>query len=244
MAENRSSIFKTAEQKHKENVILKCKICGEKIKGKSTLSRHISHAHNKIEPVKREKIVIDTYYGEDKVNKTIRKFKAGEYRNKAIPIDIGRYLRLAEIIPDYKKDQEIKDKSNEKTDDIKSDKSSNDTPYIKIDKLFVSVIDLASSKEKQEDKENKKTLYVYDLKYDKDKNEIIIDITKGRTISLSYQNILEFIEKNNAKNSILYICSNDKKYPVKSIEIKEDDEVAGDQIKCVVGYDSTESIEK
>ena len=94
MAEENNKHFKTAEQKHKENVILKCKVCGQKMQGKSTLSRHISHAHDEMDPADREKLVIDAYYGKDVVDRTIRKFKNGEYKDKALPIDIGKYLRI------------------------------------------------------------------------------------------------------------------------------------------------------
>ena len=80
--------FKTAEQIKLNTKKLKCKLCGKKVRGKSTLSRHISHAHSDIDPVKREKYVIDEYFGKAKVDDAIKKYKARIYNLSTIPIDI------------------------------------------------------------------------------------------------------------------------------------------------------------
>lgn len=223
--------FKTAEEKHKETVKLKCKVCGKKLIGKSTLSRHIAQAHNDMEPVKREKIVIDTYYGHDVVEKTIRKFKEGEYKNKEIPIDIEKYLRLAGIKPE----DEEKAKNHNDEEDAVTDPSKID---IKSNKQLIKIKDLADDEyhDKKADKEN---FYVEDATFYQEENVLVLSTTKGKTEALDFRWLLKYIEEKNAKDSIILISSNDEIYPATSVEMKESDEEAGSQVKCVVAYDST-----
>ena len=232
MAEKKDTHFKTAEQKHKENVVLKCKVCGQKMKGKSTLSRHISHAHDEMDPVDREKIVIDTYYGHDVVERTIRKFKNGEYKNKAIPIDIGKYLRLAEIKPDKKEEKKAKKEDPDKEDPPTMDYES--------DKQLIKVKDLAEEEyhDKKVDKEN---FYVEDATFYEEENVLMLSTTKGKTTALDFRLLLKYIEEKKAKGSMISITSNDGIYPAVSVEVKDPEEAAGSQIKCIVAYDSTKS---
>ena len=232
MAEHKSKFFKTAEQKHKEKVILKCKICGKKMQGKTTLSRHISHAHGEMEPVDREKIVIDTYYGKDKVDKIIRQVKDGVYKNKAVPIDIGRYLRLAGIKWEHDEEKKKHETPEYKTKEKKTDYGS--------EKLLVKIVDLADE-ESHDKKIDEIVFYLDDILVDEEDSEkLILTKTKGKTSSLSYEQVLEFIEENDLKDGILFVStSEDELQPVVSIDVKKDDEVTGNQIKCVVAYDST-----
>ena len=172
MAEEKSKHFKTAEQKHKETVMLKCKVCGQKMQGKSTLSRHISHAHDEMDPADREKLVIDAYYGKDVVDRTIRKFKEGEYKDKALPIDIGKYLRLAEIKPNDEEEDKKPEEDKFETDPYKFDYES--------DKQLVKVKDLAEEEyhDKKVDKEN---FYVEDATFYDEENVLMLSTTKGKT---------------------------------------------------------------
>ena len=234
MAEKKDTYFKTAEQKHKENVVLKCKVCGQKMKGKSTLSRHISHAHDEMDPADREKIVIDTYYGHDVVEKTIRKFKNGEYKNKAIPIDIGKYLRLAEIKPE---DEEEDDEKKEKETSFEEDPPTMD---YESDKQLIKVKDLAD-KEYHDKKVDKENFYVEDATFYQEENVLTLSLTKGKTTALDFRLLLKYIEENKAKESMILISSHDEMCPATSIEVKDPDKAAGSQIKCVVAYDSTKS---
>ena len=230
MAENKNKQFKTAEEKHKENIVLKCKVCGKKMKGKTTLSRHISHAHDNMKPVDREKIVIDTYYGKDVVDRTIRKIKNGEFKNKAVPIDIGRYLRLAGI--KYEEEDPPKKHDALKYDAEPFEYSDN------TDKLFVQVRDI-SEKESHDYKEDKKVYYIDDLQLNRKENKIYISTTKGKTSAMDYRLVLKFIEEMDVKDSTIYVSFAGNLYPVQTVDVRKDDEVPGNQIKCVVGYDST-----
>ena len=232
MAEENNKHFKTAEQKHKENVILKCKVCGQKMQGKSTLSRHISHAHDEMDPADREKLVIDAYYGKDVVDRTIRKFKNGEYKDKALPIDIGKYLRLAEIKPD-------KDEEKKKDKEISYDEDPLERKY-ESDKQLVKVKDLADEEyhDKKVDKEN---FYVEDATFYQEESVLMLSITKGKTTALDFRLLLKYIEEKDAEESKILIASNDEIYPAISVEVKDPEEAAGSQIKCVVAYDSTKS---
>lgn len=230
MAEEKSKHFKTAEQKHKETVMLKCKVCGQKMQGKSTLSRHISHAHDEMDPADREKLVIDAYYGKDVVDRTIRKFKEGEYKDKALPIDIGKYLRLAEIKPNDEEEEKKPEDDKFETDPYEFDYES--------DKQLVKVKDLAEEEyhDKKVDKEN---FYVEDATFYQEENVLMLSITKGKTTALDFRLLLKYIEEKKAKKSMILISSNDEIYPAVSVEMKESDEAAGSQVKCVVAYDST-----
>lgn len=231
MAEDtKNKHFKTAEQKHKENVVLKCKVCGKKMKGKTTLSRHVSHAHDEMKPVDREKMVIDAYYGKDVVDRTIRKVKNGEYKNKAVPIDIGRYLRLAGIKPE----EEEKQKKHE-TPKFDAEPFEYED---KTDKLFVQVRDIRQ-KEAHDKKEDEDVYYVDDLQYSNKENELYLTLTKGKTSAMDYRLVLKFIEEKKISNSTLFVSFAGKMYPVETVYVKKPDEVAGNQIKCIVGYDST-----
>lgn len=239
MPEINNKRFTTAEEKHRKNVLLRCKICGKKVHGRSTLSRHISHAHNNIKPSIRERIIIDTYYGRDVVNRILRKIKNGEYIDKAVPIDIGRFLRLSGIKTTNFDKNKIKKPNNVSTDSTNKNKKTSDIKKINIktDKLFVQVKDL--NKEKEEEKEIN---YIGDLIYNKSDNSLKISITKGKTIAIDFNKIKEFIESLQIKNSVLYILNGNMLYPVNSVKVKNDDEVTGNQIKCIVGYDSTKHI--
>lgn len=231
MAEEKQKHFKTAEQKHKETVVLKCKVCGQKMQGKSTLSRHISHAHDEMDPADREKLVIDAYYGKDVVDRTIRKFKEGEYRDKALPIDIGKYLRLAEIKPNEEEKQKKHKENKFETDPYKFDYKS--------EKQLIKVKDLANEEyhDKKVDKEN---FYVEDATYYQEENVLMLSTTKGKTTALDFRLLLKYIEDKKAKGSMILLSSNDETYPAISVEVKDPDKAAGSQVKCVVAYDSTQ----
>ena len=227
MAEKKDKFFKTAEEKHKENVVLKCKVCGEEMKGKTTLSRHISHAHNNMDPVKRERIVIDTYYGKDKVDNVLRKYKNGEYLNKSLPIDIGRYIRLSGL------NKELKQKQDQENQDQENQDNDKDTGK--------KVVEVINKKTLSSNKEKTGIFYVSDLKIDKN-NKIYIIKTSNKENALSYNNIVKFIKKNSISDGILYVYeTSDKIYPVISVKVKPTDEVDEDQIKCIVAYDSTKN---
>jgi len=233
MAEKKGRQFKTAEQKHKEKVILKCKVCGQKMQGKTTLSRHISHAHDEMDPADREKLVIDAYYGKDVVDRTIRKFRKGEYKNKAVPIDIGRYLRLAEIKPDEEKVQKKRKEIVYKEDPPKKEYHS--------DKELVKVKDLAEE-EYHDKKVDKVNFYVEDAILDQESGKIELTITKGKTTAIDFKLLKKFIEENEAEDSMLYVTTGEEEtYPVESVEIRDPDEAAGSQVKCIVAYDSTKT---
>ena len=240
MAKHKQKFFKTAEEKHKENVILKCKICGKKMKGKTTLSRHISHAHNDLDPVDREKIVIDTYFGKDKVDKIIRQVKAGVYKDKAVPIDIGRYLRLADIKWEHDDDEKKIDHVKFNSD---KNKKSNQDNEISSDKMLVQVRDLAKE-EFHDKKSDEEIFYIDNIEPKNDGEKCLITTTTGKTTSLSYDQIVKYIKEQKLQDSILFVSIDEEEYPVVSVEVKKDDEVAGNQIKCVVAYSTTDKKEK
>jgi hypothetical protein len=87
------------KDKKKRMKKLVCPICKKELIGREALSRHISHAHRKINQVRREKMVIDKYFGTSQVKKAIDGYKNREYSLNGLPIDITRYIKLAKIKP-------------------------------------------------------------------------------------------------------------------------------------------------
>ena len=89
-----------------------CKLCGKDMVGKSTMSRHLGAAHGDIPADKRERILIDEYFGSAKVAKVLHDYIHGKYNLTNLPIDISRYIYLAGI--KQKREIDIPDKENKK----------------------------------------------------------------------------------------------------------------------------------
>lgn len=224
------SHFHTAEQVKLNTKRLKCKVCGKKVRGKSTLSRHISHAHSNIDPVKREKMVIDEYFGQAKVDDAIKKFKARIYNLSTIPIDISRYIRLAEIEQDdYAEKKDTEQKKIEKKEKEK----------IKIPDEY----EVVSVKDDNGDKDLP-IEFVEDCVFDFEDQKLKFKLTQSLEQALPYDIIKAFVKKLNIEDSIIYISKNDENYPAKKVDLKADEEVAGDRVRCAVTYSGNSKEEK
>ena len=215
--------FKTAEQIKLNTKKLKCKLCGKKVRGKSTLSRHISHAHSDIDPVKREKYVIDEYFGKAKVDDAIKKYKARIYNLSTIPIDISRYIRLAEIEPDdlqtvkKLKKEELPKHSNEK---------------IKVPEDY-SVVQLAD----YDAEEDAPMQFVEDIVLDLDNEILKLKSTQTLKDSLPFDLLKAFVRKLKLKDIPVFVVGKNKDLcKISSIESVTKDEVTDDRIQCVVTY--------
>jgi len=222
--------FHTAEQVKLNTKRLKCKVCGKKVRGKSTLSRHISHAHSNIDPVKREKMVIDEYFGQAKVDDAIKKYKARIYNLSTIPIDISRYIRIAEIEQDDY--AEKKDVEQKKIDKKKKEK-------IKIPEDY----DVVSVKDSNADKDAP-VEFVEDVLFDFEEEKLKFKLTQSLENALPYDILKAFIKKLNLEDSIIYISKNDENYPAEKVDLKTDEEVAGDRVRCAVTYSGNSKKEK
>ena len=223
--------FKTAEQIKLNTKRLQCKVCGKKMRGKSTLSRHISHAHNNIDPVKREKMVIDAYFGQSKVDDAIRKYKSRIYNLSTIPIDISRYIALAEIEQD-----EPDEKRKITRDQVKR---------LKVDKIEIpknySVIEVVDSSEN----EAADVKFADNIFYDFEDGKLKMNITETLDKAIPFILVKAFIKKLSLEDSIIYISLPDgSTKPIKNIEIKSDEEIGKDRIQCTVTYSSNSSKEK
>jgi len=222
--------FHTAEQVKLNTKRLKCKVCGKKVRGKSTLSRHISHAHSNIDPVKREKMVIDEYFGQAKVDDAIKKYKARIYNLSTIPIDISRYIRIAEIEQDdYAEKKDIEQK--------KIDKKKKEKIKIPEDYDVVSVKDSNADKDAPVE-------FVEDVLFDFEEEKLKFKLTQSLENALPYDILKAFIKKLNLEDSIIYISKNNENYPAKKVDLKTDEEVAGDRVRCAVTYSGNSKKEK
>lgn len=215
--------FKTSEQIKLNTKKLKCKICGKKVKGKSTLSRHISHAHNKIDPVKREKMVIDAYFGQAKVDDAIKKYKNGIYNLSTIPIDISRYISLAEIEPyDAEETKKTKVKEISKTEKEK----------LEIPKNY-SIVKVVDSSD-----ESAPVQFVKDAVYDFADDKLKLKLTQTLEDALPYVVLKAFVTKLKLKDSIIYLIvgKEDKIVKAESSTPLTDSEVGEDRVQCTVTY--------
>lgn len=222
--------FHTAEQVKLNTKRLKCKVCGKKVRGKSTLSRHISHAHSNIDPVKREKMVIDEYFGQAKVDDAIKKYKARIYNLSTIPIDISRYIRLAEIEPDDYVDS--KKKEPEKIEKKEKEKIEIPEEY-----------DVISVKDSNGNKDDP-IEFVENVEFDFEEEKLKFTLTQSLEEALPYDTFKAFIKKLNLEDSIIYISKNDENYPANKVDLKTDEEVAGDRVRCTVTYSGNSKKEK
>lgn len=222
--------FHTAEQVKLNTKKLKCKVCGKKVRGKSTLSRHISHAHSNIDPVKREKMVIDEYFGQAKVDDAIKKYKARIYNLSTIPIDISRYIRLAEIEQDdFENKKAVRKKEIEKKEKEK----------IKIPEDYEIVLVKDSNADKDAPAE-----FVEDIVFDMEDQKLRLKLTQTLDQALPFDILKAFIKKLNLEDSIIYISKNDEDYPVTDVDLKTDDEETGDRVRCAVTYSGKSKKEK
>lgn len=221
--------FKTAEQIKLNSKKLKCKICGKKMRGKSTLSRHISHAHSKIPPVKREKMVIDAYFGQAKVDDAIKKYKNRTYNLSTIPIDISRYIRLAEI----EQDDVEKIKTVKKIDLDKIDRKK---PEIPENYSVVKVVDKSE--------EDSPIYFVEDAVFDMESQKFKLKLTQTLDQAIPLVLLREGIKKLGLEDSKIYIELNDELYVPDSIETIPDEEVTEDRVQSTVAFHRNSSSKK
>ena len=87
----------TPEQVKAKHAKMHCKLCGKDMIGKSTFSRHLGAAHNDLSPEKRERILVDEYFGPATVSRVLKDYKAGKFNLSNLPIDLTRYIYLAQI---------------------------------------------------------------------------------------------------------------------------------------------------
>ena len=236
---------KISPEKKKENEAkLKCKICGKEITGKETLSRHISHAHDEINEIRREKLVIDAYYGKSKVDKVIHDFENGKYPTIAdLPIKIYKYLNLAGIKKGGKvvsKDGDEK-KSSNKDDEVDIVSTSHD------DEQQTLILRNAKTEEKS---------FVEDAVYNTEEDKLTLISTEKFEDSLTLEQLREFLEDKGVETKKLFVEKNDEVSKISSIEIVNVDNGGEDSnednrtgySQCVVAYsphksDSEESEE-
>ena len=222
--------FKTAEQVKLNSKKLQCKVCGKKMKGKSTLSRHISHAHNNIDPVKREKMVIDAYFGQSKVDDAIRKYQKRIYNLSTIPIDISRYIALAEIQQD-----DIDVQKRITPDEVRKMKP----PKIEIPENY-SVIRIEDSSEK-----DAPVKFAEDIVYDFNDDKLKLKFTETLDQAIPFILVKEFVNKLKLKDSIIYLSlPNGEIKPATKITTLQDEKVDKDRVQCTVTFSGNDSSKK
>lgn len=220
----------TPEKKKENEAKLKCRVCGKKIIGKETLSRHLAHAHDEISEVRREKIVIDTYYGKQKVDSVIKDFENGKYKTiHDLPINIYKYINLAGIVKGSARKKEELDKF-EKDDDKKEVVVTNNGQNMET---------LILKNQVTEEK-----AYVEEGIYNSVKNTLTLIGTKKFEDSLTIEQLREFLEETEIKTSKIFVKLNDEISKISSIEIINVDNGGEDSDKdsktgysqCVVTY--------
>lgn len=222
--------FKTAEQVKLNSKKLQCKVCGKKMKGKSTLSRHISHAHNNIDPVKREKMVIDAYFGQSKVDDAIRKYQKRIYNLSTIPIDISRYIALAEIQQD-----DIDVQKRITPDEVRK----MEPPKIEIPENY-SVIRIEDSSEK-----DAPVKFAEDIVYDFNDNKLKLKFTETLDQAIPFILVKEFVNKLKLKDSIIYLSlPNGEIKPATKITTIPDEKVDKDRVQCTVTFSGNDFSKK
>ena len=159
------AVKKAANAKFRKNML-----------GRQSLARHLGHSHKKINPVKREKIVIDKFYGANLVNSTIEKYKAGIYTNYDLPINIVRYIKLADI---------KKNEPNKKTPEKKEDKEQKR-------ELVDENYTVAKVVLKDEEGEVVRSGYVYDIIQTND-DDLVFVVYPDIQLALQYTEIKEFL---------------------------------------------------
>ena len=163
-------------KKTKDKKKLVCPFCHKQLFGRQSLARHLGHSHKKINPIKREKIVIDKFYGANLVNSTIEKYKAGIYTNYDLPINIVRYIKLADI-----KKNEPDKKTPKKKDDEEQKRELVDENYT-VAKVVL----------KDEEGEVVRSGYVYDIIQTND-DDLVFVVYPDIQLALQYTEIKEFL---------------------------------------------------
>lgn len=213
--------FKTADQVKLNSKQLSCKICGKKMKGKSTLSRHISHAHSNIPIAKREKMVIDAYFGQAKVDDTIKKYKNRTYNLSTLPIDISRYISLAQI----------------EQDDLDSSDRTNQEEFKKVEKKKIEVKpNYPIVKVVDDFKKDAPVYFVEDIFYDYGDGKLKLRLTQSLDEALPIVLLREFLNKLKLKNSNIYIEFDNELISPKKIDTIPDEEVGEDRVQSTVTF--------
>ena len=229
---------KISPEKKKENEAkLKCKICGKEITGKETLSRHISHAHDEINEIRREKLVIDAYYGKSKVDKVIHDFENGKYPTIAdLPIKIYKYLNLAGI----KKGGKVIDHNDDETNTSGKEDQTDAVSTSHDDEQQTLVLRNAETEEKS---------FVEDAIYNTKEDTLTLVSTEKFEDSLTLEQLREFLEDKGVETKKLFVKKDGEVSTISSIEIVNVDNGGEDSdednrtgySQCVVAYSPQKS---
>lgn len=227
----------TPEKKKENEAKLKCKVCGKEITGKETLSRHISHAHDEINEVRREKLVIDAYYGKSKVDKVIHDFENGKYPTIAdLPIKIYKYLNMAGI----KKGGKVVDKD----DGLEKPEKNGEEDSVSVASSETEDQTLVLRNAKTEEKS-----FVEDAIYNTKEDTLTLVSTSKFEDSLTLEQLREFLEDKEITTKKLFVDKDGEISTISSIELVNADNGGEDSdednqtgySRCVVAYSPQQS---
>lgn len=207
-----STEYEERKKRDEKEKLIRCKLCGKTYKKRQSLSRHLGHAHPNVPEVKRERILIDTFFGTDLVNKVIKDFKSGKYNVSNLPINIAKYLNLKGIKPNSEKDKED-------TDDKKKTKKE------EIDSYCIVKIETELEVDDGEEPETETEVhYVKDIHVDEDEKKVKLYLTDELDKDvISLQEIRS--RTVDFKDFTIEVKNYEEEYKIDSVEIDKDDKI-------------------
>lgn len=196
--------------------VYKCPKCGKECNGRRGLTLHVrshfdTHQFKKYEKkdqsaeemTKQElkyefeiqKLIVDTVYGEARVNSVTNAFMDGKYTNKDLPINIRYYLFYLQALTGKKQ----KPPKDENPDEKKStDNTNTDDEKDKEEELYTIQILVSELKELADENLtlciNKEDMYGYvsDARFN-DSSDLLLKTSLDRSESLTTANMLKYL---------------------------------------------------